>query len=172
MIDFKNQCIEIYNKAFGEDASFTERLFNICKANCRYVLEGETVVSICFLLPCEIVKGNEKQDFYYIFAVATREEFRGKGYMRKLFESVENETDLPLILRPANENLVALYSKFGFEKITANALDRGICELLPKDEFEILAKDSAEEEKEPFTVMIKGCEAEKFENLYFPFSMF
>lgn len=167
----KENCIEIYKKAFGEDMPFTQRLFDICFNNCRYVLYENEVASFCFLLPCRLVNERESIDAFYVFAVATKEELRGRGFMKKLFTQIENETNLPLILRPANENLMALYSKLGFEKSTANALNKGKIRLLPVDCFELLVNGEEETETEPFTVMFKGVNPNDYENIYFPFSM-
>ena len=167
----KENCIEIYKKAFGEDAIFTQRLFDICFNNCRYVLYENEVASFCFLLPCRLVNEKESIDAFYVFAVATKEELRGRGFMKNLFYQIENETNLPLILRPANENLVVLYSKLGFKKCSANALNKGEIELLPVDSYELLVNGEEDIEPNPFTVMFKGVNPTDYENIYFPFSM-
>ena len=167
----KENCIEIYKKAFGDDAIFTQRLFDICFNNCRYVLYENEVASFCFLLPCKLINNEDEKDTFYVFAVATKEELRGRGFMKKLFTQIEDETNLPLILRPANENLVALYSKLGFKKGSANALNKGKIELLPVGSYELLVNGEEDIEPNPFTVMFKGVNPTDYENIYFPFSM-
>lgn len=171
-MDIKKQCAEIYNKAFGEDGSFSQKLFDICFSNCRFVLEENRVASMCFLLPCRLVKEKENYNAFYVFAVATRAELRGKGYMTKLFDEIKQNESLPLILRPANKGLVELYKKTGFSEGTANANIKGKIFLEPLGNFASLVKDNAEYEEKPFTVMFYGVKPQEFEGLYFPFSMF
>lgn len=171
-MDVKKQCAEIYINAFGEDGSFSKKLFDICFENCRFVLEENRVASMCFLLPCRLVNIKESCNAFYVFAVATREELRGKGYMTKLFNEIKQNESLPLILRPANEGLVELYKKIGFLKGRAKANAKRDVFLEPLGTFATLVKDNAEYEEKPFTVMYYGVNPQEFKELYFPFSMF
>jgi predicted acetyltransferase len=55
----------------------------------------------------------------YVYAVATDERMRGKGYMRILFDKISNEYKKNydfLCLRPMNDGLFSFYEKLGFER--------------------------------------------------------
>ncbi len=102
--------------AFKDDENFTELLFDTCFDDCCfYLIEGETVVSMLFAFDVFLngVMGK------YIYGVVTNEEFRGKGYMRKLFKMAEEKLRGEykfLCLRPMNEPLFEFYDKLGFTK--------------------------------------------------------
>lgn len=116
MDSIRQQCKNLYQIAFEDDIEFTNLLFDSCfEQNCYYLTEGETVVSMLFAL--DVFIGSNKGK--YVYAVATNPEYRGKGYMRKLFCDVENSLRSEysfLCLRPMNEGLFDFYAKLGFEE--------------------------------------------------------
>lgn len=84
-----NECREIYREAFGSDGEFENRLFTCCFKYCRTLSIGGKTASMLFALPCNIHKGAAPVSAYYIFAAATKKEFRGNGYMSRLIRSLE-----------------------------------------------------------------------------------
>ncbi|MBR2042925.1 MAG: GNAT family N-acetyltransferase [Clostridia bacterium] len=109
------QCKRLYISAFHDDEEFTDYLFSLFfESSCKYLLEGETVVSMLFAMDvtCGKLKGK------YVYAVATLEQYRGKGYMSRLFDSLtaelKNQYDF-LCLKPMSESLFDYYARLGFE---------------------------------------------------------
>lgn len=111
-----NQCKSLYTEAFGEDKLFDNLFFDLYFENgCRYITENGEVVSM--LVAIDVTANGKKGK--YIYAVCTKKEHRGKGYMHKLFTSVKKEFigeyDF-LCLKPAGEWLYPIYEKEGFFK--------------------------------------------------------
>ncbi len=116
MDSIRQQCEKLYLESFEDDIEFTNVLFENCfETNCYYLTEDERVVSMLFAL--DVFIGSNKGK--YIYAVATNPEYRGKGYMRKLFCDVEDilggEYSF-LCLRPMNEGLFDFYARLGFKE--------------------------------------------------------
>ena len=116
MLSVREQCKELYLKAFEDDLEFTELLFDtLFESSCRYLLEEQRVVSMLFAIDVSFNSTRGK----YVYAVATDENKRGKGYMRILFDRIAreygNEFDF-LCLRPMNEGLFEFYEKLGFQR--------------------------------------------------------
>lgn len=114
-----NECREIYREAFGTDEDFENRLFSACADYCKELCINGKTVSMLFALPCNIYNGGGLIPAYYIFAAATKKEFRGKGYMTQLINSLE--TDRLLFLKPANAPLFKFYEKLGFKRFEISA---------------------------------------------------
>ncbi len=116
MISVREQCKKLYIEAFKDDLEFTELLFDtLFDSSCRYLLEGERVVSMLFAVDVAL-NGNKGK---YVYAVATDEKMRGKGYMRILFDKITDEfiKDYDfLCLRPMNDGLFSFYEKLCFER--------------------------------------------------------
>ena len=108
-----NECREIYREAFGSDGEFENRLFTCCFKYCRTLSIGGKTASMLFALPCNIHKGAAPVSAYYIFAAATKKEFRGNGYMSRLICSLE--ADRLLFLKPASPSLFGFYERLGFQ---------------------------------------------------------
>lgn len=133
------ECREIYEEAFGkEDKDFTDALFKNCFKYCKVLRKDGKAVSMLFLLPCELLKENEKQDAYYLFAAATKKTERGKGYMKELIEEIKKDGRTSVFLRPAEKGLIKFYENLGFKTLKAVNSSKGKVQLLPKDEFKLL----------------------------------
>ena len=133
---YTDECKAIYNAVFGEeDNTFENALFYHCKDCLKYLVKNGEVVTILFLLPCEI----NKNKCYYLFAAATKEEERKKGYMTELLNSILKENEYQIFLRPANEGLIGYYEKFGFTKTLGVKKEKNPY-IRPIGEFEKLVK--------------------------------
>lgn len=165
-----NEIREIYRKSFGIDSEFEDLLFNTCTDTLRVLKINSKPVSFLFALPCEIKSGTKSLKATYIFAAATDENHRKKGYMAQLLEKLKAEYNGILILRPATEPLIDYYKKQGFEKFTAQDIKAEQSFLVPTNEFKALA-DSAEKTADgEFTVMAFNSPVD-LNKLYFPYSM-
>lgn len=110
------QCKSLYITAFQDDEEFTDLLFDLFyDSSCRYLCEDDKVVSMLFAMDVTLDGAKGK----YIYAVATDENYRGKGYMSKLFRKVsdefKDEYDF-FCLKPMSESLFDYYGRLGFEK--------------------------------------------------------
>ena len=144
--------IEIYEESFGVDKEFETELFK-CKIETLKV-NGKTVSEL-FLLPCNIIKNGESYPANYVFAVATKQTERKKGYMEKLLKRV-CDNDKILILRPSSEHLIRYYKKFGFTVHTASDKDNTSFFIEPIGEFRTLIKFADETNDGEFTLMSKN----------------
>lgn len=112
----RNQCSKLYIDAFHDDIEFTNLLFDtFFEDSCRYLLIDGKVVSMLFAMDVSIDNKRGK----YVYAVATNEKYRGKGYMRRLLDEVSDEFSKDysfLCLRPMDDGLFNFYEKLGFER--------------------------------------------------------
>lgn len=137
----KNQEIirKIYREAFGNEPEFEQPLFENCGQYIRFAEKDGVPVSFYFALPCEIKQKNKSFPATYIFAAATHKDYRNQGLMGKLLEDLKKETRHALILRPANEDLINYYKKFGFTSFKATDTSPSEIYLEPKEGFRTLA---------------------------------
>ena len=130
------ECKRIYEQAFGdEDKDFENLLFEKCF---KYVKTAECdgkVCSMLFELPCVFKTEDKNFEAVYIYAAATKQEFRGRGYMSELIGEITGKKDKAVFLRPANDGLISYYEKLGFLTVDAQKTDNEYPELVPTDEF-------------------------------------
>ena len=81
--------------------------------------EGKPV-SALYMLESEIINKEKIYSTYYIYAVCTHPDFRGKGLMKSLFEELfkvaQSRNIDYLFLVPEEEYLFNIYEKLGFKK--------------------------------------------------------
>lgn len=111
----REQCFAIYRAAFGDSGEFDTRLFGEFFDCCKYIKSGDTVASMLFALPCTLCIDGQRYPCRYIYAAATEERYRGRGYMTSLLSRQEGT----LILKPADDSLIEFYNKCGFRAFTA-----------------------------------------------------
>ncbi len=83
------------------------------------VFQNGKPVSALYMLESEIIINEKTYSSYYIYAVCTHPDFRGKGLMKSLFEElfkVAKSRNIDyLFLVPEEEYLFNIYEKLGFE---------------------------------------------------------
>ncbi len=165
----KTKEADIYRNAFGQETEFENSLFSLCGEYIKTLkVEGETV-SMLFALPCLLIKGETKTQAIYIFAAATDENHRKKGYMERLLNSVLKETEKTVILCPASKELENYYKKFGFVSFKGNDIS-GEAQLLPLDGFHELTLSCDKTSESEINLMCFNAPF-SLENLYFPYTM-
>ncbi len=170
MSEDEKECRKIYTQVFGDDEEFTDELFKNCFKYCKTLKADGKIVSMLFLLPCELINNAEVKDAYYIYAVATLPEYREKGYMRELIEKVIREEDAPIFLRPINCSLIKFYEKFGFSSLKAqNSLEESL-RLIPKDDFKELSDLADAPDNSEFCFMAKGFKTKEKINFIYSFN--
>ena len=163
----KEQCFALYRSAFGQTDGFDEMLFDGFFGCCRYIKQGDSVAAMMFLLPCVLVVGGKKYDCRYLYAAATDERLRGKGYMTRLIKTYGGGL---LLLKPATDALIGFYEKFGFSAFRAVHSSDGDKRVEVGSDFFKLAEGGITDGTE-YTAMIKSPEPLVLDGLAFAYTM-
>ena len=83
------------------------------------VFDGSVPVSALYMLESDILNNEKSYSAYYIYAVGTHPDYRGKGLMKKLFKELfkiakSRNVDY-LFLVPEEEYLFEIYERLGFK---------------------------------------------------------
>lgn len=83
------------------------------------VFQNGKPVSALYMLESEIIKDKKTYSAYYVYAVCTHPDFRGKGLMKSVFEALfkvaRSRSIDYLFLVPEEEYLFNIYEKLGFK---------------------------------------------------------
>lgn len=107
---------KLWKEAFGDEDAFISCFFETAFSpdRCRYLLEGEQAAAMLYWLD-GAYRGQRQA---YVYAVATAEEYRGRGLCRRLMEqtheALKSEGYAAAMLYPAEEGLRELYRKMGY----------------------------------------------------------
>lgn len=110
----------LWEEVFYEDSvQFTDYYFqNKVEKNIGYVIGQAPYDAMMFRTPYPLQVGKEQREISYIVGVATRKEYRHRGYMRKLLmhslEEMYREKEPFAFLMPANP---AIYEPFDFRYV-------------------------------------------------------
>lgn len=110
----------LWRSVFGDSEEFVEAFFN-CYNVCdvaHTLTAGNEVVAMLYALPCSIECDGAILPAAYLYAIAVREDYRGRGLMRQLVErseaSLRSSGVRATLLVPADEGLFALYERLGY----------------------------------------------------------
>lgn len=128
MIEYKKaeqsdieQLKNLWQECFGDKMDYINLYFDNMYKNdyCYIAKENDIVASMMMFLPATMVSFNKSINGRYVYAVATKPEFRGKGIMRQLekyaTDDVKNKGIEFLTLVPASESLFNLYREIGYK---------------------------------------------------------
>lgn len=110
----------LWGEAFGDTDAQIELFFatSFCPERSLCITENGTVAAALYWMDCAYSHGK----LAYIYAVATSKVHRGKGLCRMLTEKthevLKSQGYAGAVLVPANEELFALYGKFGYEELS------------------------------------------------------
>lgn len=110
----------LWEEVFREDSvQFTDYYFqNKAEKNIGYVIGEAPYDAMMFRTPYQLHIGNQQREISYLVGVATRQECRHRGYMRRLlmysFREMYDERQPFTFLMPANP---AIYEPFDFRYI-------------------------------------------------------
>lgn len=109
---------ELWMEAFGDEREYVEFYFShrFTEENMMVYLMDHHPVSMISLLPAYLHKKGARQKARYVYAVATKEEYRGRGYARDLILTAKKRLGEPLVLEPAEDWLMEYYRKMGFRE--------------------------------------------------------
>jgi len=165
-MNFKKECKRLYNTVFGETLIFDDLLFDLFFDNCKYYIVDSKIASMLFLLPCEIVVNEINYPAKYLYAAATNPHFQGQGIMTKLLESVCNENDGIIFLKPAQSSLQDFYLKRGFTPFCASINPNSDKRVFFDENFKKLTT-FCDKEKSSYTLMYNCKSQIDLSNLYF-----
>lgn len=124
----------LYERIFQDPAVYTEYFYNkAVKTGTAFVcIDGDCIAAEVFLIPKLLSCDDRMIEAFYIYGVATLEEYRGKGLMRRLMAAAEayaREQGAQLLyLIPVDEKI---YQGLGF--CTVKRGDERTYELTAKD---------------------------------------
>lgn len=134
---------KLWQEAFGDPDDFTDLFFTkgFSPDRCHCIWDNGAPVSALYWFDCAL-NGHK---LAYIYGVATRKSYQGKGLAGKLMqqthEILKNRGYAGAILVPAGASLFDYYRKFGYE--TATTVTRIAC--APADTPVAMRKISPEE---------------------------
>lgn len=128
-----NSLKELFKNVFNENDEALELFFKrIFKPEICYVCyEGEELVSMVYIIPTTL-NGRKAG---YLYAAATKDEFRGAGIMKGLIHYALSITAQEVcVTLPASDALYDYYRGLGFKELTSNSAE------LTRSELEVIAK--------------------------------
>ena len=137
-----NKLRSLWKAVFGDSDAFLDAFFSIAYSpdRCRYLTEGESVVSALYWFDCEYEGGK----LAYIYAVATDPNHRGKGLASRLMQQTHAHLKelgyAGAVLKPA-KGLFPFYERLGYQtsgyirRFTAQAGEALPVKELPAAEF-------------------------------------
>lgn len=113
----KTQIIKLWNEAFGDSEEEINEFLNIFGDCIHTISDNNLIVSQLFLIPGKINSAKA----YYLYAAATLEEYRGRGFMSKLLKyaetfAKENNAEY-ILLMPGEDSLYDYYERFGYKSL-------------------------------------------------------
>ena len=118
----------LWQEAFGDSDAFLDNFFaaGFSEDRCHYMCENDMVVSALYWFDCQL-KGEK---LAYLYAVATNQSHRGRGFARRLLEEthtiLKNQGYAGAILVPGNRELFEMYAKLGY--CTATTVSKFVVE--------------------------------------------
>ena len=112
--------MNLWMEAFGEDREqilpFFREIFPLCRSFAA--TEDGILCAMAYALPQTLQKGSARLPAAYLYAVATKTSYRGRGLatglLRYAEQSLKEEGFSGLMLVPANAGLFGFYEKLGF----------------------------------------------------------
>lgn len=111
----------LWKRAFGDSDEYIDLFFThrFAPDETLVALEGDSPVSMLFLLPLTLCAGEAAYDARYIYAVATHPDHRSRGYSGALLAEAHRTlaaqgVDLSLLV-PASDKLFAYYGARGYQ---------------------------------------------------------
>ena len=107
---------ELWKEAFGDSDAFLDGFFatGFSPTRCRVLDWNGRCAAALYWFDCSI----EGKKLAYIYAVATLEDFRGKGFCRQLMEKTHRDLQASgyagCVLVPGSRALFGLYEKLGY----------------------------------------------------------
>lgn len=107
---------KIWETCFGDEAELVDFYLDkrMTEDNMLIICQDRHAVSMASFLDMNIRDGEEWKPAKYVYSVATLPGYRGRGYAGKILKKAEEIFNMPLVLVPAEKELVGYYRKVGF----------------------------------------------------------
>lgn len=111
---------QLWKQAFGDSDAFLDGFFatGFSPDRCRCITWNDRVAAALYWFDCDW----DGKKLAYIYAVATDETFRGKGFCRKLMEQthryLQDAGYRGAVLVPGSRSLFELYGKLGYRSFS------------------------------------------------------
>ena len=105
----KNEIIPLWQEAFGDSKEEIEFFLNNADYECKGIYINNVLSSMLLLFKCRL----KDEDFNYIYAACTYNDFKKQGLMTELLDYCKKEYP-SICLIPADEGLTDYYKKRGF----------------------------------------------------------
>ncbi len=115
----RDELVDLLELCFQEGEEINQAFIDYgFKNNCLILKKDEKIVSALYLLDANIIENGKAEPIYYMYAVGTHPEFRGRGYMTLLLRlandfASKNSREY-IVLLPSNEKNCNYYKKFGY----------------------------------------------------------
>lgn len=135
------QLKRIWKECFHDEDSYIDFFFREYfsdESTLVYLIDGKPV-SMLTLMPAKLHEKEELRNIYYIYAVATLPEARGKGYSSMLLDYANEITSNATFLQPATKELEQFYERNGY----SSTINRKMIHV-EKEQLEIDTKSQTE----------------------------
>ena len=118
----------LWQSAFGDDPAVIDQFFqSLFRPDSTVVCrDGDDAVAMAHWLPMTVCRDGKGWPVAYVYAVATDEAHRGRGYCRDMLEyfarTLPEQGVQGLVLVPGSDSLRQLYRRYGFSDYTAVSL--------------------------------------------------
>lgn len=132
---------KIWKECFHDEDTYIDFFFREYfgdKSTLVYLIEGKPV-SMLTLMPARLHGKTGIRNIYYIYAVATLPEARGKGYSSMLLDYSNEITNNATFLQPATKELEHFYERNGYSSTISRKMVR-----INKEQQEIDDKSQSE----------------------------
>ena len=118
----------LWSICFSDTQEFIDNYFDSLFEPCDVIVARENgkIVSMATIHKVEYVEKDRSKPCGYVYAVATRPEYRGKGYFKKVMSFAKKEAKkrgfIGLVTVPATQELDKLYKKIGYKTVSKFSL--------------------------------------------------
>lgn len=107
----------MWKECFGDEDAYIDFYFKyrFTENNMLVYMIDNHPVSMISMLTAQVLIDNILQEIRYIYAVATLPEYQKQGYAKALILAGKKKLQVPFVLEPAGEKLVAYYQNMGFK---------------------------------------------------------
>ncbi len=106
----------LWKEAFGDSDAYLDTFYSVAFSpdRCRIAVEDGIILAVLYWFPCAC----RGQKLVYVYAVATKKSFQGKGLATSLMEDLNAHLEAlevsGVILVPGSQDLVRFYEKRGY----------------------------------------------------------
>lgn len=117
------ELLKLWKEVFSDPEEYIKIFFDniYCKTECFAKTANGEIVSALYLIKGQINFNGEVFCGRYLYAAATKSDYRKQGFMAELIKETidyaQNENLDFICLLPANEELYGYYAKFGFKDL-------------------------------------------------------